>query len=239
MSGHAQASPHFPRDIKESSSRRTIAERILGPAELVDRCKVAGPIPCSRLTSESAPDTDSGATMVVRERFSYQAIHDVLSGLLEQDLHAKRVNSLCDATLGVLHSGSLGVFTAGQGLAAARSLKPKHAIKQVDRLLSNPAINVDDILVRWVPFVIGARGTIVVAMDWTDFDADKQATIMLALITDHGRSTPMVWLTVNKSTLKDHRTLYEHRVLVRLAELLPAGIKVCIVADRGFGDQKL
>ena len=62
---------------------------------------------------------------------------------------------------------------------------------------------------------------------------------MLALITDHGRSTPMVWLTVDKSTLKDHRTLYEHRVLVRLAELLPAGIKVCIVADRGFSDQKL
>jgi hypothetical protein len=28
-------------------------------------------------------------------------------------------------------------------------------------------------------------------------------------------------------------------VLVRLAELVPAGIKVCIVADRGFGDQKL
>jgi len=28
-------------------------------------------------------------------------------------------------------------------------------------------------------------------------------------------------------------------VLVRLAELLPAEIKVCVVADRGFGDQKL
>jgi hypothetical protein len=28
-------------------------------------------------------------------------------------------------------------------------------------------------------------------------------------------------------------------VLVRLAELLPADIKVCVVADRGFGDQKL
>jgi hypothetical protein len=177
--------------------------------------------------------------MVVRERFSYKAIHDVLGGLLEHDLHAKRVNSLCDATLGVLRSGSLAVCTIGQGLAAARSLKPKHAIKQVDRLLSNPAINVDDILVRWVPFVIGARDSIVVAMDWTDFDADRQATIMLALITDHGRSTPLVWLTVDKKTLKDHRALYEHRVLVRLAELLPAGIKVCIVADRGFGDQKL
>jgi hypothetical protein len=81
--------------------------------------------------------------------------------------------------------------------------------------------------------------TIVVAMDWTDFDADRQATIMLALITDHGRSTPLVWLIVDKKTLKDHRALYEHLVLVRLAELLPAGITVCIVADRGFGEQKL
>ena len=34
-------------------------------------------------------------------------------------------------------------------------------------------------------------------------------------------------------------SLYEHRVLVRLAELLPAAIKGCVVADRGFGDQKL
>ena len=177
--------------------------------------------------------------MVIRERFSYQGIRDVLGGLLEQDLHAKRVNSLCHATLGVLHRGSLAICAIGQGLAAARSLKPKHAIKQVDRLLSNSAINVDDILVCWVPFVIGARSSIVVAMDWTDFDADNQATIMLALISDHGRSTPLVWLTVDKSTLKERRSFYEHSVLVRLAELLPAGVKVCIVADRGFGDQKL
>jgi hypothetical protein len=81
--------------------------------------------------------------MVVRERSSYKAIHDVLTGLLEQSLHATRVNSLCDATLGMLHSGSLAVCTIGQGLAAARSLKPKHSIKQVDRLLSNPTTTCD------------------------------------------------------------------------------------------------
>jgi hypothetical protein len=177
--------------------------------------------------------------MVIRERFSYKGIHQVLSGLLGEDLHAKRVSSLCDATLGVLHSGSLAICAIGQGLAAARSLKPKHAVKQIDRLLSNTAINVDDILFRWVPFIIGERSSIMVAMDWTDFDADYQATIMLALMSDHGRSTPLVWLTVDKSTLKDRRNFYEHRVLVRLAELLPAETKVCIVADRGFGDQKL
>src|SRR6202044_3484994 len=50
-----------------------------------------------------------------------------------------------------------------------------------DRMLSNPGINVDQILALWVPFVIGARTSLLVAMDWTDFDADNQATIMLSL----------------------------------------------------------
>src|ERR1700704_6747255 len=177
--------------------------------------------------------------MVIRQQqFSINQVRQVLGGVLGDDLHAKRVASLCDATLGVLR-GSLAVCTIGHGLAAARGLNSKHATKQVDRLLSNPNINLDDILTRWVPYIVGARSSIVVALDWTDFDADNQATIMLSLITDHGRATPLVWLTVEKDTLKDHRSLYEDRVVVRLAELLPAEIKVCIVADRGFGDQKL
>jgi hypothetical protein len=124
--------------------------------------------------------------MVIREqRFSFNKGRHVLGSVLDHDLHAKRVGSLCDATLGVLHSASLAVCAIGQGLAAARGLNPKHATKQVDRLLSNRKINVDDIRTRWVPFVIGARSSIVVALDWTDFDADKQTTIMLSLITDH------------------------------------------------------
>jgi len=178
--------------------------------------------------------------MVVREqRFSFQHVRQVLGSVLDHDLHAKRVDSLADATLGVLRGASLAVCSIGQGLAAARGLNTKHATKQVDRLLSNTNINVDDILTLWVPYVIGARSSIVVALDWTDFDADKQATIMLSLLTDHGRATPLVWLTVEKRTLKDSRSRYEHRLLVRLAALLPAETKVCIVADRGFGDQKL
>ena len=109
--------------------------------------------------------------MVIRQqRFSIDQVKQVLGGVLGPDLHAKRVESLCDATLGVLRSASLAVCAIGQGLAAARGLNPKHATKQVDRLLSNPEINVDDILARWVPYVIGARNSIVVALDWTDFD---------------------------------------------------------------------
>ena len=171
--------------------------------------------------------------------FSFDEVRQVLGDVLGPDLHAKRIDSLCDATLGVLHSASLAVAAIGHGLAAARGLLTKHAIKQVDRLLSNPGIKIDDILTLWVPFVIGARTSIAVAMDWTDFNADNQATIMLSLITEHGRATPLVWLTVDKKTLKDQRNLYEDRVLMRLAEILPPQVKVRIIADRGFGDHKL
>ena len=100
---------------------------------------------------------------------------------------------------------------------------------------------------KWVPYVVGERSSITVAMDWTDFDADGQATIMspaalprgLPLLCRHGRATPLAWLTVGTATLKDRRRACEDQVLVRLAEVLPAGVRVRIVADRGFGGQKL
>jgi len=69
--------------------------------------------------------------------------------------------------------------------------------------------------------------------------AKAGATIMLSLMTRHGRATPLAWLTVATATLKNNRNEYEYQILVRFADALPAGIKVCIVADRGFGDQKL
>jgi hypothetical protein len=109
----------------------------------------------------------------------------------------------------------------------------------VDRLLSNPGIDVDALLRHWVPYVVGSRSSITVAMDWTSFDADGQTTIMLSLLCGHGRATPLVWLTVETATLKARRNDYEYQVLVRLAEALPAEVRVRIVADRGFGDQKL
>jgi len=76
-------------------------------------------------------------------------------------------------------------------------------------------------------------------MDWTEFDADDQATIMLSLLSRHGRATPLIWLSIDKATLKNRRNGYEHQVLRRLADVLPANVRVRIVADRGFGDQKL
>ncbi len=177
--------------------------------------------------------------MSASKQISFDAIRRVLNSLFDDCLHAKRILSLAGATLGAIQSASLAVALIGQGLALARGLNTKYAIKQVDRLLSNEAIDVDILLAHWVTFVLGNRREVAVALDWTDFDADGQATLMLSLLTRHGRATPLYWLTVDSKTLKGRRNAYEYQVLVRFAAALPDGVKVTLVADRGFCDHKL
>ena len=164
---------------------------------------------------------------------------DFLNRVFDESLHAKRIESLANGALGVMTSASLAVSIIGHSLAQARGLIDKHAIKQVDRLLSNRGIVVWDMFAPWVREVVGPRKEIVVAMDWTDFDADDQTTLALNLVNRHGRATPLLWLTVSKDELKDRRNDYEDLCLSRLAEILPEGVAVTILADRGFGDTKL
>lgn len=162
-----------------------------------------------------------------------------LTSLFAEDLHAKRVLSLSQCTLGVIHAASLAIHAIGIGMAEARGVQPKHAIKQVDRMLSNKGIDVWALFRLWVPFVLGDRCDIVVTLDWTEHDPDDQSTIAINLVTSHGRATPLIWQTVVKSALKDRRNEYEDQVIRRLHQVLPPAVRVTILADRGFGDQKL
>lgn len=162
-----------------------------------------------------------------------------LTSLFAEDLHAKRVLSLSQCTLGVIHAASLAIHSIGIGMAEARGVDPKHAIKQVDRMLSNKGIDVWALFRLWVPFVLGDRRDIIVTLDWTEHDHDDQTTIAMNLVTSHGRATPLIWKTVVKSALKDNRNEHEDQVIRRLHEVLPQGVRVTLLADRGFGDQKL
>jgi hypothetical protein len=169
----------------------------------------------------------------------FKDVRSFLDSILSEDTHAKRVDSLANAALGVMTGASLAVAMIGKSLAQARGLLPKHAVKQVDRLLSNPRIEAWDVFATWVPEMVGPPKDIVVAMDWTDFDADGQATLALKLVTRHGRATPLVWLSVLKDELKNARNDYEDACLRRLAEVLPDSVRVTLLADRGFADTKL
>jgi hypothetical protein len=72
-------------------------------------------------------------------------------------------------------------------------------------LLSNEGIDVWDCFARWVPYQIGERRDLLVAMDWTDFAHDDQATLVLSLVTGHGRAAPLAWLSVWKDELTEQR----------------------------------
>ncbi len=132
-------------------------------------------------------------------------VRGFIGGLYGHDLHTNRIDALAEATLGVLAGASLAVAVIGQALAQALGLVTKHAVKQVDRLMSNAGIDVWDSFARWVPQQVGSRPDILVAMDWTDFDYDGQSTLVLSLVTGHGRAGPLLWLTVWKEEIATRR----------------------------------
>ena len=59
--------------------------------------------------------------MAKRSGFRFKDIHGFLQSLFDEDMHAKRVYSLANATLGVMTSASLAVHTIGLGL-------PRHVV---------------------------------------------------------------------------------------------------------------
>jgi hypothetical protein len=154
-------------------------------------------------------------------------------------LHHKRVESVANATLGVLQGASLAVSAIGQGLALAQGKSCKQAIKQVDRLFSNRGLDVNHLFASWVPFIVAERTEVVLALDWTDYDADDQSTLVLSIVTSHGRSTPLLWKTVRKSQLAKRRNAVEDVLLLRLRQVIPESVRVTILCDRGFADRKL
>lgn len=171
-------------------------------------------------------------------RLKPKSVRRFVDELFGDTIHARRVDSLGDAVSGVLHAASLAIHAIGRGLAAAKGIHPKHATKQVDRLLSNDGIPLWRLFDLWARFVVGERKEIVVALDWTEFGPDKHATICLYLVTRHGRATPLVWKSVEKATLEGKRNSYEDEVIDRLGAALSDDVKITLLGDRGFGDQK-
>ncbi len=112
-----------------------------------------------------------------KQKLRRRDLLNFITTLYDGDLHAKRVLSLANATLGVLTSASLAIHAVGRGLAQAMGTLTKHGVKQVDRLLSNRGVNVWTFFAYWTPYIVGARTEVVVALDWTSFAADEQETI--------------------------------------------------------------
>ena len=159
--------------------------------------------------------------------------------LLSPGLHEKRARSIAFATVGVVFAERLSIAEVGRAMSRVRGTSPKHGIKQVDRLLSNSGFVLEACFQASVPWLVAERTEIMISLDWTDYASDGQSRMAINLITEHGRATPLVWQTVKTKSLKRRRNRYEDEVLRVLASCLPQGVKVTLLADRGFADTKL
>jgi hypothetical protein len=162
-------------------------------------------------------------------------VKTLLFNTFTSQIHAKRLSSLSDSILGALTSHSLQPSKIGDGLAEAKGLFPKHARKQVDRLISNDGINDELCQNRLARLLISNRKRIMVAMDWTVFAKDGHMTITLRLVTTHGRATPLLWKTVSVIDLKGNKNKHVFALLEKLRMIVSENIEVILLADREFG----
>jgi hypothetical protein len=172
-------------------------------------------------------------------QFGREALEGLMDEVFGGAVHVQRLASLTDGVDGVRHAASLGGRAIGQGVAGAQGLAPRHAIKQVDRLLSHPKLSMEQIFGCWVPFVVGERREIFVNFDWTECADSDQCTVVLGMQTAHGRSTPLMWKTGTRSERKEQRNDHEDDLLVVCAAVVPKHVRVTVVADRGFSDSTL
>ena len=159
--------------------------------------------------------------------------------LFDEDLHAKRVQSLANGVAGVLNAAMLTIHAIGQAYAAMAHIEARSGVKQIDRLLSNVGVVLEALFPSWIRFVVGARTELIVALDWTEFDADDHVTLCAYAVTRHGRATPLIWKTYKKSALEGHRTQWEQDLVEQLHRAMAPSVAITLLADRGFGDQLL
>ena len=185
------------------------------------------------------PGSAKAKAKKIKAKLSPQRVREYVGSIFGPTEHAKRVESLANAVVGITHVAVLAIHAIGQAYAQVRGISAKSGVKQIDRLLSNGNLVLDSTLKAWVGFVVGVRREIVIALDWTEFDDDKQTTLAAYLVTSHGRATPLAWRTHDKSTLKGNQKRYEQELIEQLHGWLDAEVRVTLLADRGFGDQKL
>lgn len=147
-------------------------------------------------------------------------------------IHATRLTVLCVAVDALIHSGRLTV--TGLGRAVRSMTTVKHAIKRMDRLLSNGQLQderepIQAAVIRWI---LGAQTQPVIVVDWSDLTADRRWQLLRAALPVGGRALTLYEEVHPLGRLTNPQV---HRAFLRtLHRLVPPGITPIVVTDAGF-----
>lgn len=167
-----------------------------------------------------------------------QALHNFVNEVMAKAVHAASSGSLASFSVGLLKAESLTLHRIGLGMSGVYGTDKKHTTKQLDRFFTHSTIDMEAAQIALAAHVLKGKEEALIAVDWTEYDADDQSTLCAYLLTTHGRALPLVWETHKKSSLKGQRTSIELAFLERLNRAIRAELQVVIMADRGFGYQE-
>jgi hypothetical protein len=139
-------------------------------------------------------------------------------------------------TLAALVASAMRVERASLANLGRRMLgNAKHQIKRAYRFCNNDRVEPADAMRGVVGRLVkGRKKPLVVALDWVDVRG-YQTLVASAVLK--GRSTPICWASCEGHTYDGQRSrnAFEESLLLVLRSMIPAGVKVIVLADRGFG----
>jgi hypothetical protein len=158
---------------------------------------------------------------------------DVVAWVLTVVTDLRRSQSKTLAELvGAALSISRGTLSA-LGRCLAGDTAAKHRIKRVWRFCANDRVHVSDAMSGVIRrFTRKRKKRLLVALDWTDIRSFH--TLMAAAVL-HGRAIPLLWASYTQGQLFRSQNALEEGLLHLLLTLLPPGLPVIVLADRGFG----
>jgi hypothetical protein len=165
------------------------------------------------------------------------------------DLRLSQSKTLADLVAATLHVSRVSLAAIGRQLVGTTAVK--HHIKRAWRFCANERVTISDAMRGLLRHYLKQRcgkvhrhwwrrrprvKPLVIAFDWTDLR--NFHTLMAALVMN-GRALPLLWATYTKWKLHKSQNNLEEGLLRLLRDLLPSGVPVLLLADRGFGRTEL
>jgi hypothetical protein len=172
-----------------------------------------------------------------------QAIAWVLS--LCTDLRQSQTKTLADLTAAAMRVGRVSLAAIGRKLTGPSAAK--HRIKRTWRFCANTRIVLSDAMRGLLRHLLKRRQVkptrrprkvkpLLIALDWTDL---RNFHTLMAAAAMKGRAVPLRWASYTKWKLSRSQNNLEEGLLRLLRDLIPPGVPVILLADRGFGRTEL
>lgn len=152
-------------------------------------------------------------------------------------LRLSQAKSTAAIVIAALQVGRVSLAALGRQLVGVSA---KHGTKRVDRYLGNQRIEISEAMRGVIPQLIRRPGRkrrpLLVALDWVEV---RKFHTLSAVAVIRGRAVPLLWATYPEWELHRSQNSLEEGLIRLLKTLLPEGLTVILLADRGFGRTEL